>query len=78
MGKVLSAADHQGHARLCVVLECEYSGSGFIWLSHVIWDIVVEDCSLKQHTPPCTVSLGPTLGCTVMIYICAAFCWLNI
>lgn len=36
-----------------VVLAC---GCGFIWLSHVIWGRTVEDCSLKQHTPPCTLS----------------------
>lgn len=49
-----------------LLLACEYSGPGFIWLSHVIWDRVVGDCSLKQHTPPCTVSLvwhWPVLSC---------------
>lgn len=47
MGKVLSVADKQGQGGRGVALACEYSGgSGFIWLSHVIWDRVVEDCKI--------------------------------
>ena len=57
MGKVLSVATYQGQTRRCVVLAYEHSGWGFIWLLHVIWDQVVEDCSLEQHTPPWKVSL---------------------
>lgn len=76
MEKVLSAANYQGQARQRVVLACEYSGSGFIWLSHVIWDRVVKDCSLKQHTPPWTVSLLSHSGLSYNVCICIAFHWI--
>ncbi len=75
---VLSVADYQGQTRQGVVLACEYSGSGFIWLSHVIWDREVKDCSLKQHTPPRAFSLVSHSGLHYRVCICVAFYWINI
>ena len=74
----LSDAACQGQAGRCGVLAGKCSGLRFIWLSHVIWDIVEGDSSLKQHTPPCTVSLLSHSGLHYHLHICEASCWINI